>query len=100
MTVYIILHQTPGSSSQDGLQYPDDLEIVGAYRDPKKALTSFEFYLDQLEKVWREDSGSIDSSNTFNRFSEPTDLTLANADTGDGYGNPSHSVWIAIQAIE
>jgi hypothetical protein len=99
MTVYLLIHQTPGGRSQDGLEYSDTIEIVGAYQDSKKALLSYEFYLDQLEKVWREDA-EANASNTFNRFSEPTATILATADVGGQNGKPDHSVWIAVQEVE
>ena len=72
MDVFILKYDVHGN---DGCAS----EILGVFSTLEKASAAFSFYLDEIEKVWREEDGEIGANNTFNRFSEPNDDLMANA---------------------
>jgi hypothetical protein len=73
MDVYILKTEvalTAGCAGSEG----DEYEIIGVFSTADKAQKAFTFYLDHLEKAWREEDGNaILPANIFNRFSEPVD---------------------------
>jgi hypothetical protein len=73
MDVFILKYDVDGN---DGCAS----EILGVFGSFEKAKNAFTFYLDEIEKSWREeDQGAITGENTFNRFSEAVEMVLVNA---------------------
>jgi hypothetical protein len=72
MDVFVLKYDVDGN---DGCAS----EILGIFSTFEKASKAFNFYLDEIEKSWREQDGSVSKENTFNRFSEIVDNILLNA---------------------
>ena len=87
MTVDIIIHQ---SGMETGVTEDATIDVVGVYSNNKKALQSFQYYLDALEEGWRQANTPL----IFNRFSEPMQNIIAYASC------PGHSVWIIREEIQ
>lgn len=72
MDVYILKYDVDGDGSMTS-------EIIGVFGSFDKASKAFAFYLDEIEKAWRDDDKEVNGTNTFNRFSEPLENILLNA---------------------
>lgn len=79
MDLYIITHETIGDVTSNTVY-----TVVGGYRNYTFATRAYNLYLDALEAQWR-DEGEVA---VFNRFSEPANEILSNAEVG------SHRVYL------
>lgn len=91
MRIFTLIHQ---SHSADPSAI-DSVEIISSCKLPETALASFHFYLDELEKAWRE-GDEISKDCVFNRFCEATEKYLAIAECNEG----KETVWISISELE
>ena len=77
MKIYILTDETTTASGKTS-----NYEIVDVFTDPAKAIKSFNYYLDEVELIWRTEGKPVSKNWTFNRYSEPTDEVLCSASVG------------------